>query len=258
MRLSASRTVLGIIFPYVERSGSRISMSAPTVASRSTLLGNADFFARCDLVLASASPRRKEIFGLMQLSPRVVISDFEENLDKKSFARPEDYAVTNARCKAAEVAARLFADRRKAEDGGGGAQNLPVVVVGADTIVDLDGEILEKPRDEQEAHEVLSRLSGRQHLVHSGVAVFTAACGAEQPAAEFCATTRVAFASLSAGEIAAYIKSGEPMDKAGSYGIQGLGGQMVTGVEGCYFNVMGFPFNRFAGTVAALIAEGKV
>jgi len=138
-----------------------------------------------------------------------------------------------------------------------------MVVVGSDTIVDLDGEILEKPADEEEAKAMLRRLSGREHFVHSGVGVFTVAIGGDtavspigseaKPAVAFAETTRVRFGCLSEAEIAAYVATGEPMDKAGSYGIQGYGGQLVEGVDGCYFNVMGFPMRRFSTELSKLL-----
>ncbi|CAN0394800.1 unnamed protein product, partial [Ectocarpus sp. 13 AM-2016] len=93
-----------------------------------------------------------------------------------------------------------------------------IVVVGSDTIVDLDGVILEKPRDDEHAFSMLSSLSGRRHLVHSGVSIFTSKLGKVKTAVSFCETTQVLFTALSAEEIRAYIRTREPMDKSGSYG----------------------------------------
>ena len=147
------------------------------------------------LVLASASPRRREIFDLMRLDYEVVVSTFPEDLDKAEFAGtggPGRYAETNAVCKAAEVMSRLAAQPK----------DRPWVVVGSDTIVDLDGVILEKPKSEAEARATLRKLSGRPHLVHSGVGIFTSACGTEKPAVAFHETTTVYFGELSDDEIA--------------------------------------------------------
>ena len=109
-------------------------------------------------------------------------------------------------------------------------------VVGADTIVWLDGQIIGKPRDEADAYRILRTLSGRTHTVYTGLAILWP--GGQQV---FHDTTRVTFASLSDGEIWAYIRTGEPLDKAGAYGVQGLGAILVERVEGCYFTVIGLP-----------------
>ncbi|CAM9429044.1 unnamed protein product, partial [Hapterophycus canaliculatus] len=138
----------------------------------------------------------------------------------------------------------------------GGADE-PIVLVGSDTIVDLDGVILEKPRDDEHAFQMLSSMSGRRHLVHSGVSVFTSKLGKDKPAVSFCETTEVLFTALSPEEIRSYIRTREPMDKAGSYGIQGRGGQFVRKVDGCYFNVMGFPMHAFSRRLAEVIEDGN-
>jgi septum formation protein len=135
---------------------------------------------------------------------------------------------------------------------------VPTIVVGSDTIVDMDGVILEKPRSSADAAAMLSALSGRQHLVHSGVAIYTSSTGLDKPATCFYETTTVEFKQLTPQEIEAYIATGDPMDKAGSYGIQSVGGQFVVGVRGCHFNVMGFPMSRFSIALAGLIEQGAV
>ena len=110
-------------------------------------------------------------------------------------------------------------------------------MLGADTIVVLDGAVLEKPADASDAHAMLARLSGREHVVISAIALLTADgrtwSGHER--------TEVAFLPLESGAIARYVATGEPLDKAGAYGIQGYGALMVRGLRGCYFNVMGLP-----------------
>eukprot|EP00903_Cladosiphon_okamuranus_P017033 g15698.t1 len=230
------------------------SETATTAAGAGgTLFAHQGFMSRCDLVLASQSPRRLEIVGMMGLADRVrvVVSEFEENLDKKSFEDPREYAIANAEGKAREVAQRVL------KDGGGGEGAQPIVVVGSDTIVDLDGVILEKPRDDEHASSMLKSMSGRRHLVHSGVSIFTSKLGDAEAAVSFCETTEVLFTELSPEEIHAYIRTREPMDKSGSYGIQGQGGQFVRKVDGCYFNVMGFPMHAFSRRLAGVIEGGK-
>jgi len=111
------------------------------------------------------------------------------------------------------------------------------LVLGADTIVILAGEVLEKPRDAAEARSMLARLAGRRHTVISAIAL----CGGEHCPWQGHESTAVTFLPLAADTIARYVATGEPMDKAGAYGIQGFGALMVSGVEGCYFNVMGLP-----------------
>lgn len=195
---------------------------------------------------------------LMGFSPdefSVMPSDFPEDLDKKAFANPADYAQKNAELKALDIATKLF------REVDGEVKNT-ILVIGSDTIVDLDGTILEKPDDEAHAHAMLSSLSGRQHLVHSGVAVFSSkgprskTNGTPLPVVSFCESTRVTFATLTSEEIWSYVRSGEPMDKAGAYGIQGLGGQMVRGIDGCYFTVMGLPMHRLSAALAQVIIKG--
>ncbi|OSX75296.1 hypothetical protein BU14_0242s0014 [Porphyra umbilicalis] len=204
------------------------------------------------IVLASGSPRRREILTMLGLAHEVHASAFEENLDKGAFPTPAEYAKTNASSKAAAVVAELAA--------GGGAGRCPDLVIGSDTIVVVDGRILEKPRSEAAAYEMLATLSGREHSVLSAVALFTPSRSEvrDKPATVFCEHTRVRFAPLSPETIAAYIRTGEPMDKAGSYGIQGVGGSFITGITGCYYNVMGFPLHAFTSAVARLLDAGEL
>lgn len=114
------------------------------------------------------------------------------------------------------------------------------IVIGADTIVVLDRTILGKPADARDAERMLSLLSGRQHTVITGLAIIDAETGKTQTSA---ATTSVWFRDLKRDEIAVYVRSGEPLDKAGAYGIQEKGGLLVRKIEGCYFNVVGLPLS---------------
>lgn len=189
-----------------------------------------------NIILASQSPRRREILTLMGLPFSAVPSGFEENLDKSSFKAPRDYVMANAHGKAADVAASHA-----------GAD----LVIGSDTVVVLDEKILEKPTSEGEAFRMLKELSGRQHTVATGVSVI-AKGGATTTFAE---ETTVWFAELTDDMIGAYVKTGEPMDKAGAYGIQGRGGVLVRRIEGCYFAVMGLPMHALARAIGELCNE---
>uniref|UniRef100_A0A8C4ZTL6 Acetylserotonin O-methyltransferase-like n=1 Tax=Gadus morhua TaxID=8049 RepID=A0A8C4ZTL6_GADMO len=191
------------------------------------------------VVLASSSPRRLEILTNVGLRFEVVPSWFKETLNKSLFKEPHQYAVETARQKALEVARRMPFKHLKTPD----------IVIGADTIVTIDGLILEKPRDKQDAYRMLSRLSGKEHSVCTGVAIVL--CNqqeneeTEYQTIDFYEETRVKFADLSETMLWDYIDSGEPMDKAGGYGIQALGGMLVEYIHGDFLNVVGFPLNRF-------------
>jgi septum formation protein len=140
---------------------------------------------------------------------------------------PIDFAAELARRKSSAVSA-----------------NRPdAIVLAADTIVVLDGAVLGKPRDGHDARAMLFRLAGREHLVHTAVAI-DAPGGEERRGASAIETTTVRFRPLDVDEIAAYVATGEPLDKAGAYGIQGFGAALVESVRGCFFNVMGLPVTR--------------
>jgi septum formation protein len=169
------------------------------------------------LVLASQSPRRSEILRQagIPFTRRVAAVD-ETPLEGE---KPEDYVVRLAELKALAVPA------------GPGE-----TVLGADTTVVIDGEMLGKPADAADARRMLARLSGRQHEVITGICLKR---GVE--VVRDCATTKVWFALMSAREIEEYVSSGEPMDKAGAYAIQGLASKFIEKIDGCYFNVVGLP-----------------
>jgi septum formation protein len=168
------------------------------------------------LVLASSSPRRRELLTLIGIPHSVRPADIDET--PLAGELPYPHAERLAREKAAVVAAR----------------EPNAIVVAADTIVVVDGEILGKPRDDAEAAAMLRRLSGRGHTVHTAVAVARDAAVVSDVE-----TVGVTFRELSDDDIAAYVATGEPMDKAGAYGIQGFGATVVTRVDGDYFAVMG-------------------
>ncbi|XP_034042531.1 probable bifunctional dTTP/UTP pyrophosphatase/methyltransferase protein [Thalassophryne amazonica] len=191
------------------------------------------------VVLASASPRRLEILRNVGLQFEVIPSWFKETLDKRLFKAPYEYAVQTAKHKALEVARRMPVKHLKTPD----------MVIAADTIVTINGLILEKPVDKDDAYRMLSLLSGKEHSVFTGVAiVFCHEKDREEvdyQIVDFYEETKVKFADLSEDMLWEYINSGEPMDKAGGYGIQALGGMLVEYVHGDFFNVVGFPLNHF-------------
>jgi len=183
------------------------------------------------LYLASGSPRRRELQAVLEYTFERVVTDVAEQ--QEAGEAPADYVVRLA-CEKAQAGVKVA------------PQDLPVL--GADTIVVLDGQVLEKPRDEAHAAQMLAALSGRQHQVMTAIALAD-----RQTHRSTLVVTDVTFRSLSAEDIQHYILSGEPMDKAGSYGIQGKGGCFVREIRGSYYAVMGLPlvetqelFNEFA------------
>lgn len=184
----------------------------------------------CQLVLASSSPRRQELVASLDLSlpVRVLSTDADESIEASW--TPAEVVEKLAQRKAAAAAARL------AEEG----EDKPSLVIGADTIVVLDGEVLGKPVDRQDAVATLMRLQGRSHEVYTGVAYIHAQDGTEVVRHR---RTQVWMKPLSQEIVKRYVATGEPMDKAGSYGIQGLGSTVVERIEGCYFNVVGLPLS---------------
>jgi septum formation protein len=176
-------------------------------------------------ILASASPRRREILKKLGLNFRIDPSGIVEPT-RKSGEEPSRYAVRIARLKAKEVAKRHSFG----------------LVLSADTIVVLANCILVKPRDESEARTMLKRLSGGWHEVISGICLFDCESGVIRSAFS---SSRIHFRRLSASEIDWYLKTGEYRDKAGAYGIQGYASLFIDRLEGCYFNIVGFPVAAF-------------
>lgn len=178
-----------------------------------------------DIILASGSPRRRELLTQMGLTFRVVVSDVDEGIDKDM--PPEDQVYFLSQRKARAVAALTAGDCPGA------------LVIAADTIVSFEGEVMGKPHSQEEAVQMLSLLQGKTHQVYTG---FTLCQNGREDTQVEC--TSVTFRPMTDAEIAAYAASGEPMDKAGAYGIQGLGGIFVEEIQGDYFNVMGLPICR--------------
>ncbi len=174
------------------------------------------------LVLASQSPRRKLIFQQLGLKAVRMPSDIVESSVSKI---PRNLVRQHSELKVRDVMKKVDAD---------------CIVVGADTVVSLNKRILGKPTSQMEARHYLEMLSGHIHQVYTGITV-----GCHNLVLSDFARTRVEFLPLSPDEINQYIATGEPMDKAGAYGIQGYGSQFIRSISGCYFNVMGFPITTF-------------
>lgn len=174
------------------------------------------------LILASSSPRRKQLLSLITEDFLVDVSDADETL-------PEGISPAEAVCLLAERKARAVADRRAPCD----------TVVGSDTVVVLDGAILGKPANRADAARMLSALSGRTHHVDTGVCVLH---GGEKRI--FLSGADVTFAPMTAPEIDAYLDTGEPFDKAGAYGVQGMGARFIERIDGDFYAVMGLPVQK--------------
>ncbi|POM66351.1 Septum formation protein Maf [Phytophthora palmivora] len=202
------------------------------------------------VILASQSPRRLELLRDCGLTFEVIPSTFEENLPKERFPTPDLYVIENAKQKALEVLNRVSKDKDEGDQ-------LPTVVIGCDTVVVQDGVILEKPKDEEDAFNMLTKLSDRPHQVFSGVALFTDERGADNPHLFFEKTSLV-FGPLEPDDIRAYIATGEPMDKAGAYGLQGRARCFVQELHGCSNNVIGFPVQRFCQELKALASRNEL
>lgn len=193
-----------------------------------------------EIILASASPRRRELLAQIGLKFRIFISDAEEIVTKN---KPEDIVMELSEKKAEAVAERLVSG--EASDAAGAEISLEdLLVIGADTLVFLDGEQMGKPSDASGAFSMLSRLQGRCHQVYTGVTLLAIQDGREKGRKAFYEKTQVEFYPMSEEEIRKYIGTGEPMGKAGAYGIQGIGGKYVKRIEGDYNNVVGLPVAR--------------
>lgn len=176
------------------------------------------------MILASQSPRRKELLGFIADDFRVIPAKGEEKIPNG--VSPEQAVLLLSKQKAEEISAQYKNE----------------LVIAADTVVSVNGEIFGKPKDERHAVEMLKELSGRVHSVYTGVCVIFPDGAIENFAEE----TKVEFYPLSDKEIADYAASGEPMDKAGAYGIQGKGAVNIKGIVGDFYNVMGLPVGRLA------------
>jgi septum formation protein len=145
-----------------------------------------------------------------------------------------------------------------AAEGNGDKISIQKYIIGCDTVVAIDEEILVKPRDDNDARYMLSRLSGRWHNVHTGIAIYSSTNNYESPITSFTETAKVKFTVLTPHDIDAYITTREHVDKAGSYGIQGTGGQIVESMKGDYYTVMGLPMHRLSRELANIINSSTV
>ena len=175
------------------------------------------------IVLASQSPRRHELLSMVGIKHEVITSDCDENIEYKD---PADMVCKLSALKADSVAALLKKDSEKA------------LVIGSDTIVYFNDAVLGKPKDEEDAFRMLSELSGNTHSVFTGVTVIDTEEGKRET---FYEETKVSFYAVTEEEIKNYIATKDPLDKAGSYGVQGLGAFLVKRIEGDYFTVVGLP-----------------
>jgi septum formation protein len=186
---------------------------------------NQHFAGDTRLILASSSPRRANLLRQLGLEFEIIPSSVEENVN--GYRSPVRLVTSLAREKAAEVGSKV-------ESG---------IIVGADTVVVLDGKQLGKPCDPAEAKQMLTLLSGREHCVYTG---FTLLHMPSRESITDYEVTRVKFRNLSAEEVEAYVRSGSCFDKAGAYGIQDdFGAVFVERIDGCYYNVVGFPLTKF-------------
>ena len=176
------------------------------------------------MILASGSPRRKELLQMLEVPFEVLVSDTEEIITKNE---PAEVTKELSYQKAMAVAEQV-------EEG---------IIIGADTVVSIDGKILGKPADTEEAREMIYKLQGKSHMVYTGVTVIVKS-DETVSASSFAEGTKVNVAPMTEDEIEAYISTSEPYDKAGAYGIQGLFGKFIEGIEGDYFNVVGLPVHR--------------
>ncbi|MBQ9760265.1 MAG: septum formation protein Maf [Clostridia bacterium] len=191
-----------------------------------------------NFILASKSPRRREILQNLGVRFEVVTADTDES---STLTDPCALVEELSRRKGLAVLERLEAEGRDLTD---------TVVIASDTVVSADGGILGKPRDAEDAARMLRMLSGREHEVISGIALIGKdTLGVSHD------VTRVKFAPLTERQIAFYLQSGEPFDKAGAYAIQGLASMWIEGIRGCYFNVVGLPVHRMCTLYSELFGE---
>jgi len=173
------------------------------------------------LILASKSPRRKEILAYLNIPFEVVVSNADESINENNDLRDEIESLSFKKALA------VFEDHKD------------TVVIGCDTIVTLDHQVLGKPKDEDEAFAMLTLLQGKTHEVITGCSIIS-----NKQSETFSTVTEVTFKPLTYKEIEDYIKTNEPLDKAGAYAIQGQGGKFITSINGDYYSVMGLPLSE--------------
>lgn len=199
------------------------------------------------IILASASPRRKELLTQIGLTFTVMPSDVEENPKSEL---PQDMVIELSKKKAGDVWNRIVQNDTsvgstaagKGESGGNSDREY--LVISADTVVSIEGEILGKPKDEEDAVRMLSLLSGKEHQVYTGVTMIWINEEGEKKEYSFYVCTGVLMYRMNREEILQYVRSGEPMDKAGAYGVQGRAAAYIKAIRGEYSNVVGLPVGR--------------
>lgn len=248
--------VIVVVIPFISLFQKSIAHSFYSPLSMSLILSSRDKLNNgVKLILASQSPRRREILDMMGLAGRYTVqpSPLDETALQLRLTQPlaltntttsttitsntmtpQDYTLTLAQEKSKALAIQLAADRTTPS----------TLILGSDTIVDLNGMILEKPTDDASAKAMLLALSATSHQVHTAVALYHVVDQQYTLIDSFVDTAQVTFAHLQVRDINNYIATREPMDKAGSYGIQGMGGQFVESITGDFFSVMGLPMHR--------------
>lgn len=204
------------------------------------------------MILASASPRRKELLKQIGLPFEVMTSHVEEQISSVGPGQ----VVEELSCQKAEAVAEKLSRSEPVCPESGREETL--LVIGADTVVALDGAILGKPADREEAAAMLERLQGREHEVYTGVALFYREAGSSKWTRKcFHERSRVHFFPMTKAEISEYVNTGDPMDKAGAYGIQGFCARYISGIEGDYNNVVGLPAGRLYQEIKELYNHEK-
>jgi septum formation protein len=191
------------------------------------------------LILASASPRRRELLAQASYTFTVEAADIDET--QREGEDPAAYVLRLAQEKAQAVFAR-----HRGEDG----PDAPLIVLGADTCVVCEGEVLGKPADSEDAKRILRRLSDRTHWVFTGIAAAT-----RHGIKSEVERTEVTFSLIPDADLALYCSTSDPLDKAGAYGIQGYAARWIPRIDGCYFNVMGLPIARTVQLIEAAVAD---
>ncbi|MCH5268646.1 MAG: septum formation inhibitor Maf [Lachnospiraceae bacterium] len=189
----------------------------------------------CRFILASGSPRRRELLNQIGISHEVIPSDVDESMTE---TEPAQVVEELSRRKALDVAGKIQAQTQ-------------TIILGADTVVTLDGEILGKPTDTEKAFEMLHSLQGRKHTVYTGVTIVSVK-GNDRQVHTFHESTAVEIYPMNENEIRAYIATKDPMDKAGAYGIQGAFAAYIRGIAGDYYTVVGLPVGRLAQELKTL------
>jgi septum formation protein len=182
---------------------------------------------------------------------RVITSSFEENLDKNKFKEACQYCLITAKHKALDVIKNLEIK---------GTMNKGTILISSDTIVEIDNTILEKPKDRDDAIKMLTLLRGRTHQVHTSICIYSNMNNQSKllEVDSFVSTSSITFSNFSDDDLFSYVSTKEPYDKAGSYGIQGLGAMFVESIKGDYFTIMGFPVFLLSSSLASLYHNKKL